>query len=128
MLKLIKFACSPADCIAKSDGKARGCQEYWQVWLNDQLKRTWRSIIATKRQCARVVKGFDSKSNGVTRAGSNPAVVVLFLPFPFCVFLITCSLHFFNVYRRPHTDDVHQFSNGTLQSLILLLSLFSLLR
>ena len=31
------------------------------------------------RLCARVVKGLDSKSNGVTRAGSNPAVVVLFL-------------------------------------------------
>ena len=32
-----------------------------------------------RRRCARVVKGLDSKSNGVTRAGSNPADVVLFL-------------------------------------------------
>ena len=32
------------------------------------------------RHCGRVVKALDSKSNGVTRAGSNPANVVLFLP------------------------------------------------
>ena len=30
------------------------------------------------RRSARVVKGFDSKSNGFSRAGSNPADVVLF--------------------------------------------------
>jgi hypothetical protein len=30
------------------------------------------------RQCGRVVKAVDSKSTGVTRAGSNPAAVVFF--------------------------------------------------
>ena len=38
-------------------------------------------VSRRSRLCARVVKGLDSKSNGVTRAGSNPAVVVLFLAF-----------------------------------------------
>ena len=30
------------------------------------------------RQCGRVVKALASKANGFSRAGSNPAVVVLF--------------------------------------------------
>lgn len=31
-----------------------------------------------RRQCGRVVKALASKANGFSRAGSNPAIVVLF--------------------------------------------------
>ena len=44
-----------------------------------EFNRSKRQQEYRYRHCARVVKGLDSKSNGVTRAGSNPADVVLFL-------------------------------------------------
>ena len=42
------------------------------------LKRAVIGEKVNRRQCARVVKGFDSKSNGFSRAGSNPAIVGFF--------------------------------------------------
>ena len=55
----------------------------------DQAKRRKNKC---RRRCARVVKGLDSKSDGVTRAGSNPADVVLFL-------LLRLVPHFFNIHE-----------------------------
>ena len=53
------------------------------------------------RHCARVVKGLDSKSNGVTRAGSNPADVVLFL------FLV-------NIVISSHEHLLHTHKHSTI--------------
>ena len=62
------------------------------------------------RRCARAVKGLDSKSNGVTRAGSNPADVVLFFP--------KALHHYFSIQRKPNLEFNPNLKKTKLQLIV----------